>query len=141
MSRNQLIPEMYRFQPERPLWALMISSLAATNATECLGKDKEWLFTSYDFPAQHWSHLRTTNRTESSFAHCSASHSANRPPHKLALDAAVSACGLGGLSLNQVGKQIPSYSPAVLATAEEVVILNKKMLFPASKFDTRVNIL
>jgi len=78
MSRNQLIPEMYRFQPERPLWALMISSLAATNATECLGKDKKWLFTPYDFPAQHWSHLRTTNRTESSFAHCSASHSANQ---------------------------------------------------------------
>jgi Transposase, Mutator family len=27
-------------------------------ATECLEKDKEWLFTFYDFPAQHWSHLR-----------------------------------------------------------------------------------
>ena len=31
-------------------------------ATDCLEKDKEWLFTFYDFPAQHWSHLRTTNQ-------------------------------------------------------------------------------
>jgi len=37
-------------------------------ATECLGKDKECLFTFYDFPAQHWSHLRTTNPIESTFA-------------------------------------------------------------------------
>jgi putative transposase len=26
------------------------------------------LFTFYDFPAQHWSHLRTTNPIESTFA-------------------------------------------------------------------------
>jgi hypothetical protein len=32
------------------------------------GKDKEWLFSFYDFPAQHWSHLRTTNPIESTFA-------------------------------------------------------------------------
>jgi putative transposase len=31
-------------------------------------KDKEWLFTFYDFPALHWSHLRTTNPIESTFA-------------------------------------------------------------------------
>jgi putative transposase len=37
-------------------------------ATDCLEKDKEWLFTFYDFPAQHWSHLRTTNPIESTFA-------------------------------------------------------------------------
>jgi len=34
-------------------------------ATDCLEKDKQWLFTFYDFPAQHWSHLRTTNPIES----------------------------------------------------------------------------
>jgi Transposase, Mutator family len=34
-------------------------------ACECLQKDKEVLFTFYDFPAQHWSHLRTTNPIES----------------------------------------------------------------------------
>jgi putative transposase len=37
-------------------------------ATEFLEKDKEWLFTFYDFSAQHWSHLRTTNPIESTFA-------------------------------------------------------------------------
>src|SRR5438552_3130465 len=28
-------------------------------ACECLEKDKDVLFTFYDFPTQHWSHLRT----------------------------------------------------------------------------------
>ena len=37
-------------------------------ACECLRKDKEVLFTFYDFPAQHWVHLRTTNPIESTFA-------------------------------------------------------------------------
>jgi transposase-like protein len=36
--------------------------------TVCLEKDKEVLFTFYDFPAQHWPHLRTTNPIESTFA-------------------------------------------------------------------------
>lgn len=37
-------------------------------ATECLQKDKEELLTFYDFPAEHWAHLRTTNPIESIFA-------------------------------------------------------------------------
>lgn len=37
-------------------------------AVECLRKDKDALFTFYDFPAQHWAHLRTTNPIESTFA-------------------------------------------------------------------------
>jgi putative transposase len=37
-------------------------------ATECLGKDREVLLTFYDFPAEHWTHLRTTNPIESTFA-------------------------------------------------------------------------
>src|ERR1700716_3796038 len=37
-------------------------------ACECLERDKEVLFTFYDFPAQHWPHLRTTNPIESTFA-------------------------------------------------------------------------
>jgi putative transposase len=37
-------------------------------ATECLRKDKEALLTFYDFPAEHWVHLRTTNPIESVFA-------------------------------------------------------------------------
>ncbi len=37
-------------------------------ATECLVKDQETLLTFFDFPAEHWIHLRTTNPIESPFA-------------------------------------------------------------------------
>jgi transposase-like protein len=37
-------------------------------ATECLAKDRVELLTFYDFPAEHWVHLRTTNPIESVFA-------------------------------------------------------------------------
>lgn len=37
-------------------------------ATACLVKDKEELLAFYDFPAEHWGHIRTTNPIESTFA-------------------------------------------------------------------------
>jgi len=37
-------------------------------ATECLATDREELLAFYDFPAEHWKHLRTTNPIESTFA-------------------------------------------------------------------------
>lgn len=37
-------------------------------ATECLAKDRDVLLTYYDFPAEHWRHIRTTNPIESMFA-------------------------------------------------------------------------
>lgn len=37
-------------------------------AVECLTKDEDVLFTFYDFPAEHWLHLRTTNPIESTFS-------------------------------------------------------------------------
>jgi putative transposase len=37
-------------------------------AVECLQKDEEPLLTFFDFPAEHWQHLRTTNPIESPFA-------------------------------------------------------------------------
>ena len=37
-------------------------------AVECLVKDKEDLFAFYDFPAEHWQHIRSTNAIESTFA-------------------------------------------------------------------------
>ena len=37
-------------------------------ACECLEKDREELLAFYDFPAEHWRHLRTTNPIESTFA-------------------------------------------------------------------------
>lgn len=38
------------------------------DAVTCLRKDKDVLLTFYDFPAEHWRHLRTTNPIESTFA-------------------------------------------------------------------------
>ena len=38
------------------------------DACERLSKDKDVLFSFYDFPAQHWIHIRTTNPIESTFA-------------------------------------------------------------------------
>ncbi|CAL1242032.1 transposase (plasmid) [Candidatus Methylocalor cossyra] len=37
-------------------------------AVACLEKDRDALLTFYDFPAEHWIHLRTTNPIESTFA-------------------------------------------------------------------------
>lgn len=37
-------------------------------AADCLRKDRDDLLTFYDFPAEHWIHIRTTNVIESSFA-------------------------------------------------------------------------
>ena len=37
-------------------------------AAECLVKDREALLAFYDFPAEHWLHIRTTNPIESTFA-------------------------------------------------------------------------
>jgi putative transposase len=37
-------------------------------ATACLAKDRTELLAFYDFPAEHWKHIRTTNPIESTFA-------------------------------------------------------------------------
>ena len=37
-------------------------------AVECLVKDRDRLLTFYDFPAEHWKHVRTSNPIESTFA-------------------------------------------------------------------------
>ncbi|MGH7698950.1 MAG: IS256 family transposase [Gemmatimonadales bacterium] len=37
-------------------------------AAECLGSDREALLTHFDFPAEHWVHVRTSNPVESAFA-------------------------------------------------------------------------
>ena len=39
-----------------------------SKAVECLEKDRKVLLAFYDFPAEHWGHLRTTNPIESTFA-------------------------------------------------------------------------
>ena len=37
-------------------------------AVQCLRKDRDRLLTFYDFPAENWCHIRTTNPIESTFA-------------------------------------------------------------------------
>ncbi|UCC88217.1 MAG: IS256 family transposase [Anaerolineales bacterium] len=39
-----------------------------SKAVECLLKDQDELLTFFDFPAEHWIHLRTTNPIESAFS-------------------------------------------------------------------------
>ncbi len=45
-------------------------SIAAhfAKAVDCLKSDRDVLLQFYDFPAEHWVHLRTTNPIESTFA-------------------------------------------------------------------------
>jgi putative transposase len=37
-------------------------------AMDCLAKDKDSMLAFYDYPAEHWTHIRTTNPIESTFA-------------------------------------------------------------------------
>lgn len=37
-------------------------------ASACLAKDRDALLAFYDFPAEHWQHVRSTNPIESTFA-------------------------------------------------------------------------
>ena len=37
-------------------------------AVNCLVKDEEVLLSFYDFPCEHWTHVRTTNAIESTFS-------------------------------------------------------------------------
>ena len=39
-----------------------------SGAVECLTKDRDALLAFYNFPAEHWDHVRTTNPIESVFA-------------------------------------------------------------------------
>ena len=37
-------------------------------ATDCLAKDRDAMLAFFDYPAEHWKHIRTTNPIESTFA-------------------------------------------------------------------------
>jgi len=70
---KKLIHEMYLSPTKETAlaaYARFLSEYEAKypKATACLRKDEEVLFTFYDFPAEHWRHIRTTNPIESSFA-------------------------------------------------------------------------
>ena len=52
----------------RPSWRFDAYGAKYHKAVERLTKDRERLLTFYDFPAEHWKHIRTTNPIESTFA-------------------------------------------------------------------------
>jgi len=60
--------------PDRQRAAIAFDLFIATyeakypKAAECLAQDREVLWAFYDFPAEHWGHIRTTNPIESTFA-------------------------------------------------------------------------
>ncbi len=61
-------------QPDRATAEAAITTFADkygakyAKAVTCLVKDRDALLTFYDFPAEHWDHLRTSNPIESVFA-------------------------------------------------------------------------
>ena len=72
-NAKKMIHEMYLSPTkEKALKAheefLRLYSAKYPGASKCLEKDKDQLFTFYDFPAEHWAHIRTTNPIESAFA-------------------------------------------------------------------------
>ena len=47
---------------------IQIYGIKYPKAAKCLEKDRDVLLTFYDFPAEHWRHIRTTNPIESTFS-------------------------------------------------------------------------
>lgn len=73
VNAKRMIHEMYQSPTkEAALKAyeefLKLYSSKYPGACKCLEKNKEQLFAFYDFPADHWAHIRTTNPIESAFA-------------------------------------------------------------------------
>ena len=68
-------------------------------AVECLVKDRDALLAFYDFPAEHWKHLRTTNVIESSFA--TVRHRTVRSKGCLSTKTALAIRALEGMSFEQ----------------------------------------
>ena len=70
---KKLIHEMYMSPKKKEglqayMRFLTLYEAKYPKACECLRKDKESLFSFYDFPAMHWQHIRSTNPIESTFA-------------------------------------------------------------------------
>lgn len=70
---KQLIQEMYMAETRKDAMSAYREfcqqyEAKYPKAVECLRKDKDTLFAFYDFPAEHWIHIRTTNPIESTFA-------------------------------------------------------------------------
>ena len=80
---KSLVHEMYMSETrEKALQAyeqfVKLYKAKYPKACECLIKDKDVLFTFYDFPAEHWVHLRSTNPIESTFCDRSLTDKTNQ---------------------------------------------------------------
>ncbi len=72
-NAKQLIHEMYQSLTKKEALSsyelfLKLYSERYEAACKCLKKDFSTLFTFYEFPFQHWQHIRSTNAIESTFA-------------------------------------------------------------------------
>ena len=72
-SAKSLIHDMYRAETRTDALAAFerfrdLYEAKYPRAWECLRKDQDTLFTFYDFPAEQWVHIRSTNPIESTFA-------------------------------------------------------------------------
>lgn len=70
---KKMIHEMYLSETRKDAqqaYADFVTEYGAKHpkAVECLTKDEAVLFAFYDFPAEHWAHLRTSNPIESTFS-------------------------------------------------------------------------
>ena len=69
---KKLIHEMYMAKTKADALAaydefFKLYEAKYAKACACLAQDKDALFAFYDFPAEHWVHIRTTNPIESAF--------------------------------------------------------------------------
>ena len=55
-------------QQQRVAYCAQLRAQGQANAADCLERDSNDFITFYDFPQEHWSHLRTSNPIESLFA-------------------------------------------------------------------------
>ena len=72
-NAKNLIHEMYKSTTKKEAFSfynnfLTLYSEKYERACKCLKKDFDSIFTFYDFPMQHWQHIRSTNVIESTFA-------------------------------------------------------------------------
>ncbi|MCP4393908.1 MAG: IS256 family transposase, partial [Alphaproteobacteria bacterium] len=70
---KNMIHEIYRAPAKEEAieaYDLFVKTFEAKypRAVDCLIKNQDELFSFYDFPAEHWTHIRTTNAIESTFA-------------------------------------------------------------------------
>jgi len=65
-ERQRVVRNGYR--PERTIQTGIAEVAVKAPRARDWAKDRDTLLTFYDFPAEHWTHLRTTNPIESTFA-------------------------------------------------------------------------